>query len=131
MAWKHLALAAALLGIATPGEAFDTRNEAQTVMFYYAIPLDGTVKQRIPWMGMLIQGKRDYQSFNVDTRLFTFTDGVTAANLAVIGAVAVVGAVAVSQRGKSSEQEVKQQQAANPPPPASQQQPAPPCPQTC
>jgi hypothetical protein len=130
MAWKHLALAAALLGVATPGEAFDTRNEAQTVMFYYAIPLDArNTKERIPWMGMLIHGKRDYQSFNLDTRLFQFTDGVTAANLAVIGAVVVVGAVAVSQRGKDSQQEVQQQQAANPPAP-SQTQPQP-CPQTC
>jgi hypothetical protein len=138
MAWKQLALAAALLGVANPGEAFDTpfgnRDEAQTVMVYYAIPLDArSKKERMPWMGMQIQGKRDYQSFNLDTRLFTFTDGATAANVAIIGVVAVGAAVAVSARGKSSQQEVQAQQAANPPPPAkteSQSQPQP-CPQTC
>jgi hypothetical protein len=121
MAWKHLALAAALLGVATPGEAFDQRNEAQTVMFYYAFPLDArTDKERIPWVGLQIQGKRDYQSFNFDTRLFSLAEGGSAAaNAAIIGVVAVGAAVAVSQRGKSSQQEVQQQQAANPPAPAS------------
>ena len=80
MAWKQLAIAAALLGIATPGEAFDQRNEAQTVMFYYAIPLGArSDKERIPWVGLQIQGKRDYQSFNVDTRLFSFEEGGSAA----------------------------------------------------
>ena len=120
MAWKHLALAAALAGIATPGEAFDTRNEAQTVMVYYAIPLDArSDKERIPWLCLQIQGKRDYQSYNLDTRMFTFAEGGSAAaNLAIVGAVVVGGAVLVSQRGKSSEQQVQQQQAANPPAPA-------------
>ncbi len=45
MARKQLALLVASLGIATPGHAFDTRNDAQTVMFYYAIPLDAQSKK--------------------------------------------------------------------------------------
>ena len=73
---KQLALLAALLGIATPGHAFDTRNETQTVMFYYAIPLGVRhEKERIPWMGMQIQGKRDFQSYSVDTPLLRFEEG--------------------------------------------------------
>ena len=40
MAVRQLAIAAALLGVAIPGHAFDTRDEAQSVMFYFAIPLD-------------------------------------------------------------------------------------------
>lgn len=132
MAWKHFALAAALLGVATPGEAFDQRNEAQTVMFYYAFPLGArSDKERIPWFGLQIQGKRDYQSFNFDTRLFNLEGGGSAAaNAAIIGAVAVGAAVMVGQRGKSSQQEVAQQQQATQ---QAQQQkpPAQPCPQTC
>ena len=136
MAWKQLALAAALLGSATPGEAFDQRNEAQTVMFYYAFPIGArSDKERIPWFGLQIQGKRDYQSFNFDTRLFNLeAGGSAAANAAIIGAVAVGAAVMVSQRGKSSQQEVAQQQQATQQAQQQQQQqkpPAQPCPQTC
>lgn len=132
MAKKQLALLAALLGIATPGHAFDTRNETQTVMFYYAIPLGVRhEKERIPWLGMQIQGKRDFQSYSVDTPLMRFEEGGAAMpNVLVIGAV-VVGAVAlVGGKGKSSQQEVQQQQAQQ----AAQQPqkpPAQPCPQSC
>ena len=132
MATKHIALLAALLGIATPGQAFDTRNEAQTVMFYYAIPLGVRhEKERISWMGMQIQGKRDFQSYSVDTPLMRFEEGgVAVANLLVIGAVAVGAVALVGSRGKSSQQEIQQQQtqqaAQTPKPPAQQ-----PCPQTC
>jgi hypothetical protein len=116
MARKQLALLAALLGIATPGHAFDTRNETQTVMFYYAVPLDAkSKKERNPWMGMQINGKRDYQSYSSDVPLYTFNvaeGGAAAANLLVIGAVAVGAAVAVGSRGKSSQQQVQQQQQA-------------------
>jgi anaerobic glycerol-3-phosphate dehydrogenase len=136
MAWKQLALAAALLGVAIPSEAFDTRNESQQVMFYYAFPLDAhSKKERISWLGLQIQGKRDYQSFNVDTRLFSFAEGgSTAANLAIVGAVAVGAAVMVSQRGKSAQQETAQQQQATQQAQQQQQQqkpPAQPCPQAC
>ena len=119
-----LALLAALLGIASPGQAFDTRNEAQTVMFYYAIPLGVRhERERVSWMGMQIQGKRDFQSYSVDTPLMRFEEGGAAvANALLIGAVALVGG-----RGKSSQQEVQQQQAAQ----QAQKPPAQPCPQTC
>jgi hypothetical protein len=132
MARKRLALLAALLGIATPGQAFDTRNDAQTVMFYYAIPLGVRhQKERIPWMGMQIQGKRDFQSYSVDTPLMRFEEGGAAvANILVIGAVAVGAVALVGSRGKSAQQEVQQQQAqqaAQPP----RKPPAQPCPQTC
>ena len=131
MASKQLALLAALLGIATPGHAFDTRNEAQAVMFYYAIPLDASSKkERNPWMGMQINGKRDYQSYSRDVTLYTFNvaeGGASAANLVVIGAVAIGAAVAVGARGKSSKQETQQKAAETPQQPA----PAVPCPTSC
>ena len=132
MAWKQIALAGALLGVAMPGEAFETRDEAQSVMFYYAFPLDArSNKERIPWLGLQVQGKRDYQSFNVDTRLFSFTEGGSAASLAIVGAVAIGAALVVGQRGKTSQQEVQQQQAANPPAPATPTNPGGNCPKTC
>ena len=128
MARKQLALLAALLGIATPGQAFETRNEAQTVMFYYAIPLGVRhEKERISWMGMQIQGKRDFQSYSMDTPLMRFEEGgATVANVLVIGAVAVGAVALVGGRGKSSQQEVQQQQAQRPQPPAPV-----PCPTNC
>ena len=128
MAAKHLAMLAALLGIATPSQAFDTRNEAQTVMFYYAIPLGVRhEKERISWMGMQVQGKRDFQSYNVDTPLMRFEEsGAAVANLLVIGAVAVGAVALVGSRGKSAQQEIQQQQALRPQPPAPV-----PCPTSC
>ena len=111
MAGKQLALLAALLGIATPSHAFDTRGDAQTVMFYYAIPLDArSKKERNPWMGMQINGKRDYQTYSMDAPLYTFNvaeGGAAEASLLAIGAAA-----AVASRGKSSQQQVQQQQQA-------------------
>jgi hypothetical protein len=130
MATKQLAVLAALLGIATPGHAFDSRNEAQTVMFYYAIPLDAhSRKDRAPWLGMQINGKRDYQSYSRDSRLLTLNfeeSGSAAASVLIIGAVAVGAAALVGARGKSSQQEVQQKQASTPQPPAPV-----PCPTDC
>jgi hypothetical protein len=117
MATKHLALLAALLGTATPGQAFDTRDEPQTVMFYYAIPFDAhSRKERSPWMGMQIQGKRDYQAYSLDFdgRLFKQTyaeGGASMANLLIVGGVVVGAAALVGSRGKSAQQQVQQEQA--------------------
>jgi hypothetical protein len=117
MATKHLALLAALLGTATPGQAFENRDEPQTVMFYYAIPLDAhSRKERSPWMGMQIQGKRDYQAYNLDfdARLFkqayAAEGGAAVANLLVVGGVVIGAAALVGARGKSSQQQVQQEQ---------------------
>ena len=116
MATKHLALLAALLGTATPGQAFDNRDEPQTVMFYYAIPLDAhSRKERKPWMGMQIQGKRDYQAYalDFDGRLFNFAEsGSAAASLLIVGGVVIGAAALVGSRGKSSQQQVAQKAAA-------------------
>ena len=116
MARKQLALLAALLGVATPSHAFDTRSDAQTVMFYYAVPLDArSKKERSPWMGMQINGKRDYQTYSMDAPLYTFNvaeGGAAEASLLAIGAVAIGAAAAVAARGKSSQQQVQQQQQA-------------------
>jgi anaerobic glycerol-3-phosphate dehydrogenase len=133
MVTKQLAMLAALLGIATPGQAFDTRNEAQTVMFYYAIPLGVQhERERISWMGMQIQGKRDFQSYSVDTPLMRFEEGGAAvANALLVGAVAVGAVALVGGRGKSSQQEVQQQQAQQAAVQAQKPPATVPCPATC
>jgi membrane protease subunit (stomatin/prohibitin family) len=140
MARKQLALLAAALGVTAPVHAFDTRNDAQTVMFYYAVPLDArSKKERNPWMGMQINGKRDYQTYSMDAPLYTFNvaeGGAAEASLIVIGAVAVGAAVAVASKGKSSQQQVQQQQQtqqaqqAAKPPSGTTTTPTP-CPQSC
>ena len=136
MAMKQLAIAAALLGIATPGHAFDPRNEPTTVMLYYAIPLDArSKKESSPWFGMQLNGKRDYQAqkADFDFRQFQFDGaegGSAAASLLVIGGVAVGAALLVGHRGKTSQQQVQQeqqQQAATQAP----KQPPVPCPTDC
>jgi hypothetical protein len=111
----------ALLGVANPGYAFDDSfdgvNRAQTVMFYYAIPLDApSRKESKPWMGMLVQGQQDYRGagvggFGVDTRLFNLLEqsGASAASLVLIGAAAVGTAALVMHKGKSDQQQVQQQ----------------------
>src|SRR4051812_39178152 len=134
MARKQLALLASLLGVATPSHAFDTRSDAQTVMFYYAMPLDArSKKERNPWMGMQVNGKRDYQTYSMDAPLYTFNvaeGGAAEASLLAIGAVAIGAAVLVGSRSKASQQQVQQeqqaQQAAKPPATAPT-----PCPTDC
>jgi membrane protease subunit (stomatin/prohibitin family) len=134
MARKQLALLAAALGVATPSHAFDTRNDAQTVMFYYAVPLDArSKKERNPWMGMQVNGKRDYQTYSMDAPLYTFNlaeGGAAEASLLAIGAVAIGAAVLVGSRGKSAQQQVQQEQQAQQAAKPAATSPAP-CPTDC
>src|SRR5262245_65861147 len=109
MVRKQLAIAAALLGIATPSLGFDSRNEPTAVMFYYAIPLDAkTKKENVSWYGMQFNSKRDFQAYNVDldSRVFRpqlAEGGSTAASLLLIGGVAVGGAVLGAGRCKRAQ----------------------------
>jgi hypothetical protein len=127
MAMKQLAVLGALLGFVNPGYAddgFGGLNRAQTVMFYYAVPLDAqSRKDSKPWMGMLVQGQQDYRGagvggFGFDTRVFNMLEesGASAANFVIIGAAAVGAAALVMHKGKSDQQQVQQQpQSAAPP----------------
>ncbi|HEY2338069.1 MAG TPA: hypothetical protein VGI18_11950 [Burkholderiales bacterium] len=124
---KQLAVLGALLGFVNPGYADDSfggLNRAQTVMFYYAVPLDAqSRKDSKPWMGMLVQGQQDYRGagvggFGLDTRVFNMLEesGASVANFVIIGAAAVGAAALVMHKGKSDQQQVQQQpQSAAPP----------------
>jgi len=128
MARKQLAMLGVLLGFVNPGYAFDdgidSMSRAQTVMFYYSIPLDAqSRKESKPWAGMLVQGSQDYRGsatggFGVDTRLFNTLEesGASVASFVIIGAAALGTAALVMHKGKSDQQQVQSQpQSAAPP----------------
>ena len=139
MAMKQLAVLGALLGFVNPGHADDSfggMNRAQSVMFYYAIPLDAqSRKESKPWAGMLVQGGQDYRGsatggFGVDTRLVNMLEesGSSAASFVIIGAAAVGAAALVMHKGKSDQQQVQQ---TTPPQTAQTSQPKTPPPGPC
>ena len=137
MARKQIALLAALLSFANTGHAFDGfdgMNQAQTVMFYYAFPLDArTKKERTPWMGMQIQGRYYQGGYNVDTRMLSLAEesGSASASLILIGAAALGAAALVGHRGKNSQQQVNQEKEQAAQQKQQQQGQQPPAPCTC
>lgn len=74
MARKHLAALAALICVSTPAVAFDLKEPSPGVMFYFSVPLDArTPKEQVPSLTLSLQGKRQYEVLNLDTRMFTFS----------------------------------------------------------
>jgi hypothetical protein len=117
MAKKHIAALGALLIAATPGLAFEPREAVgNTTMFYVSVPLDGlSRKQKELVWGMQLQGKHEYQSVNLDSRLLNFM-GMEAATVKWVaaGVVAVGAAAAVARKDKrtqNSYDQAQQQQA--------------------
>jgi hypothetical protein len=114
MALRKLAAAAALLLIATPSVAFDPAETGASTMFYVSIPLDFRLSRndRQQWSaGMLLQGKRDYQSIRIDsTMLNLFSLNDIDARLMIAGLVAVGAAAAVGSKDKSTSSSRQQQQ---------------------
>jgi hypothetical protein len=113
MAKKHIAALGALLISATPSLAFEPREATSTsTMFYVSVPLDGlNRKQKQPVWGMQLQGKNDYQSVNLDSRLLNFM-GMEAATAkwVVAGAVAAGAAAAVARKDRKTQSNYEQQQ---------------------
>ena len=100
----QLALAATLIGIAGPGAAFDNiSQQGQGVTFYIALPLEARLpKQEAFSAGLMVQGKRQEQSFYVDSTLFNhFLGSGLEAKWIIAGVVAAGAAVAVASKGKS------------------------------
>ena len=115
MGFRKVLLAAAVLaGAATQAagaEPWDPRQSVPTVMYYVSIPLDASArKQREPVLGMMLQGKREYQGFNIDTRMLNLIDGGISAKFLIAGAVALGGMAAVAGGGKGAEQREQAQQ---------------------
>ena len=113
----QLALAATLIGMASPGAAFDNLSQSgQGVTFYIALPLDARLpKQEAFSAGLMVQGKRQEQSFYVDSKLFShFLGSGLEAKWIIAGVVAAGAAVAVASKGKSSSPTTQQQSAGTP-----------------
>ena|ERR1700682_1626555 len=122
MGVKHLAASAAVAAsfVATPSIAQDFRAPMTT--FYMAIPLDAkSVREQTPAFGLQIQGRQDYQTFRLDTKMLdmysrsTFFPAVIAgieAKWIIAGAVAATAAVAATRKDKATSQSMQQSQQA-------------------
>ena len=114
---KHLALAAALSCVAAPSAAFDGLSDnlnpaSQGVTFYISVPLDAPrAKDQTFGAGFMVQGKRQADAFNFDSRMFNnFLGTGLEAKWVVAGVVAAGAAVAVGSKSKSTSQSYQQQQ---------------------
>ena len=116
MALKKLAAAAAMLAVATSSFAFDTKDAGTSTMFYVSIPLDSnlTRKEQHWAAGLQLQGKREYQVVNLDSRMFNFLPmGGLEAKWIIAGVVAAGATAAVGGKDKSTTSKLQSQQAAH------------------
>jgi cytochrome c-type biogenesis protein CcmH/NrfG len=135
MFWKHIAAFAALILVSAPCAAFDdspTSQQSPGVMFYFSIPLDARIEKEQKFAaGMAIQGKRQYENFRIDSRMFDdsrvvnfFGTGIEVKWI-IAGVVAAGAVAAVATKDKSTtsnNQQAQQQQAAAQQQAAQQQQ---------
>jgi hypothetical protein len=112
------ALAGALICATAPCAAFDSisqLSQSQGVTFYVTVPLDAPrARDRTFGAGLLVQGKRQEQTYNFDSRLFNnFLGSGIEAKWIIAGVVAAGAAVAVGSKSKtqSNNEQLTQQQA--------------------
>jgi hypothetical protein len=116
---------AALATVAMPGIAFDNVSQPQQgIKFYFSVPLDArNAKERDMSAGFTLQGRREYETVRIDTRMInSFIGGGIEAKWIIVGVVAAGAAVAVASKDKSTtsnQQQAQQTQAAQ----QAQQQP--------
>jgi hypothetical protein len=112
MGRKQLAAFAALACVATPSVAFDNpTQQSQGMMVYIALPLDGrNVKEQAPAYGLSFQGKREFETVKLDSRMFNFFGTGLEAKWILAGVVATGAAVAVASKDKKTSQAYQQQQ---------------------
>jgi hypothetical protein len=117
MALRKLAAIAAMIAVATPSLAFDTKeSQGASTMFYISIPFDlnMTRKEQKQWSaGLQLQGKREYQAVNLDSTMFNFLPmGGLEAKWIIAGVVAV-GAAAAAGSKSSTTSSLQTQQTAH------------------
>lgn len=113
MALTKWAAIAALMAVASPGLAFDLKDNGASTMFYISIPLDSSVarKDREWAYGLQLQGKREYQAVNIDSKMLSFLPmGGLEAKWIIAGVVAAGAAVAVSSKDKGTTSTLQTQQ---------------------
>ena len=115
---KQLAAFAALACVATSSAAFDNlTQQSPGVMFYFSIPLEAVkAKGEAFSAGLAFQGKRDYETVRIDSRLLNnFIGGGIEAKWIIAGVVAAGAVAAVATKDKSTanaQQQAQDQQAA-------------------
>lgn len=112
---KKLAAFAALAVMAAPSAAFETLGQAQPgVRFYFSVPLDAVnAKEQTLAAGFAIQGRREYETVHVDSRMISnFLGGGIEAKWVIAGVVAAGAIAAVASKDKSTSQSYQQQQQA-------------------
>ena len=113
MAFRKWAVLAALIAAASPSLAFDIKDAGPTTMFFISIPLDssGTRQDREWGYGIQLQGKREYQAVNIDSKMLNFLPaGGLEAKWILAGIVAAGAAVAVASKDKSTTSSLQTQQ---------------------
>lgn len=105
MALRKLAAITALAAIATPSLALDITDTGPSTMFYISIPLEaGAARKDREWAyGIRLQGGREYQAVDIDSRMLSFLPlGGLEAKWIIAGVVAAGAAVAVGSKSKST-----------------------------
>ena len=127
-------VAAAFVSSASSAEDLITpQTGTPMTMFYVSIPLGGdTAKQRAPSYGLAFQGKRQYETVLVDSRMLNLAEGLLAgieAKWLIAGGLAVAGGVYLANRdnGRSNNYSSSQNNQQNSPPPPPSCDPADPC----
>jgi len=126
MAVRQLTLVAAALIASAPAQAQEpqVQNTVPMTMLYVSIPVGATsAKERTLAYGLALQGKRQYETVYVDTRMLNAFEGVLAgieAKWLVAGGVAVASGVYLARRGGGASN-------SSSPPPAPPCEPNDPC----
>ncbi len=114
MAGKRVAAFAALICVATPSAAFDNPTQVtQGVTFYFSVPLDAArhAKENTLAAGFAVQGRREYEKVNIDSRMINhFLGGGIEAKWIIAGVVAAGAVAVVATKDKSTSQSYAQQQ---------------------
>lgn len=134
MAVRQLILVAAALIASAPAQADETQIQTTVpmTMLYVSVPIGAaTAKERTLAYGLALQGKRQYETVYLDSRMFNAFEGVLAgleAKWLIAGGLAVAGGVYLSRKndGRSSSYSSSQNNQQNNPPP-----PPPPCTDLC
>jgi hypothetical protein len=115
MARMQIAAGLAALALSTPALALDPADANRSTVFYISIPLDSGLarKDRVPAFGLQLQGKREYETLRIDTKLLNLLPGAAAieAKWIVAGVLAAGAAVALGSRDKGTAQALNTQQA--------------------
>ncbi|HXU40934.1 MAG TPA: hypothetical protein VN675_01325 [Burkholderiales bacterium] len=131
---RQLTLLAAALIASAPAQAdeLQVQSTVPMTMLYVSVPIGATnAKERALAYGFALQGKRQYETVYLDSRMFNAFEGMLAgieAKWLIAGGLAVAGGVYMSRKdgGRSDGYSSSQNNQQNNPPPA-----PPPCTDPC